>query len=260
MDSTTTRPKRSLGTWMRAVGRARQRTRADMEATMPLLAHLEELRKRLFVALGALAATTLLSFAFAQPIMQFLATPVGGLKGLTSIEVTENIGAFMRVSLLSGVALGMPVVVYELLAFVLPGLKENEKRWVFLLVPAATVLFLAGAAFAWFVMLPVALPFLTQFMGIQTQVRPSNYFGFLTQIMFWLGICFELPLILMMLAKLHVVSSKQLLQGWRYAVVGAAVIAAVVTPTVDPVNMSIVMAPLLLLYAVSILLARMVGN
>mgnify|MGYP005811401165 FL=1 len=227
---------------------------------MPLLAHLQELRKRLFIAVGALVGTTLLSFAFAQPIMSFLATPVGGLSGLTSIEVTENLGAFMRVSLLSGVALGMPVMVYELLAFVLPGLKEGEKRWVFLVVPMATLLFLAGAAFAWFVMLPVALPFLTQFMGIRTQVRPDNYFGFLTQIMFWLGICFELPLILMVLAKLHVVSSKQLLKGWRYAVVGAAVVAAVVTPTVDPVNMSIVMAPLLVLYGVSILLARMVGN
>jgi sec-independent protein translocase protein TatC len=109
-------------------------------------------------------------------------------------------------------------------------------------------------------MLPSAIPFLTNFMGITTQVRPENYFGFITRLMFWIGVCFELPLIIMFLAKLKIVTSKQLLSGWRYAVVTMAMIAAAVTPTVDPINMGLVMAPLMVLYVISIILAAIVGR
>jgi sec-independent protein translocase protein TatC len=98
------------------------------------------------------------------------------------------------------------------------------------------------------------------FMGITTQVRPENYFDFITRLMFWIGICFELPLIIMFLAKLKFVTARQLLSGWRYAVVTMAIVAAAVTPTVDPVNMGLVMAPLMGLYAISIVLAAIVAR
>jgi len=120
------------------------------------------------------------------------------------------------------------------------------------------LLFLGGVAFTWFVMLPTAIPFLSNFLGITTQIRPANYFDFITRLMFWIGICFEMPLIVMFLAKLGFVSAKQLAGGWRYAIVGMAILAAAVTPTVDPVNMGLVMAPLMALYLVSILLAAIV--
>jgi sec-independent protein translocase protein TatC len=225
-----------------------------------LLKHLDELRIRIFKAFFALIMTTGISFAFSRQMIEYLASPIGGISKLVSIELTENIGIFMKVSLLGGFILAMPVIVYQVMAFVLPGLKRNERTWLFLMVPFATLLFAAGAAFTWFVMLPSAIPFLTNFMGITTQVRPENYFGFITRLMFWIGICFELPLIIMFLAKLKLVTAKQLLSGWRYAIVVMAVVAATVTPTVDPINMGLVMAPLMALYIVSIALAAIVGR
>jgi sec-independent protein translocase protein TatC len=112
-------------------------------------------------------------------------------------------------------------------------------------------------AFAWFVMIPTAVPFLTSFLGITTQVRPSNYFEFITTLMFWLGVSFQMPLVAMLLARLKLITAGQLARAWRHAVVGIAVLAAAITPTVDPVNMSLVMLPLGGLYVISILLAAL---
>jgi sec-independent protein translocase protein TatC len=231
-----------------------------MESSAPLLEHLNELRIRVFKAVFALTITTGISFAFSQPLIGYLARPVGGIDKLVSIELTENIAIFMKVSLLGGFVLGMPVIFYQIMAFILPGLKRNERNWLLILVPFATLLFVSGVLFTWFVMLPSAIPFLENFMGITTQVRPENYFDFITRLMFWIGICFELPLIIMFLARLKFVTARQLLNGWRYAVVAIAIIAATVTPTVDPVNMGLVMAPLMGLYAISILLAAVVAR
>lgn len=252
--------KRSWRDLFRAFGRAHRKASVQMESSAPLLKHLDELRIRIFKAFFALIITTGISFAFSQQMIEYLASPIGGISKLVSIELTENIAVFMKVSLLGGFVLAMPVIVYQIMAFVLPGLKRNEQTWLFLMVPFATLLFAAGLAFTWFVMLPSAIPFLTSFMGITTQVRPENYFGFITRMMFWIGICFELPLIIMFLAKLKLVTSRQLLSGWRYAIVVMAMMAAAVTPTVDPVNMGLVMAPLMMLYVISIVLAAIVGR
>jgi sec-independent protein translocase protein TatC len=127
---------------------------------------------------------------------------------------------------------------------------------VYVVVPAATILFLAGAAFAYFVMLPAAIPFLVGFLSIPTRPRPSNYVSFITSMCFWVGISFEIPLIVFFLAKVRVVNYKMLLSSWRTAIVAIAVIAAVVTPTGDPVNMALMMIPLVILYGLSIVLAR----
>jgi sec-independent protein translocase protein TatC len=252
--------KRSWREVFRAFGRAHRKASVQMESSVPLLKHLDELRIRIFKIFLALMVTTGISFAFSQQIIEYLASPIGGISKLVSIELTENIAVFMKVSLLGGFIAGMPVIIYQIMAFVLPGLKRNERTWLFVMIPFATLLFAAGVAFTWFVMLPSAIPFLTNFTGITTQVRPENYFEFITRLMFWIGICFELPLIIMFLAKLRIITAKQLLSGWRYAVVLMAVIAAAVTPTVDPVNMGLVMAPLMGLYVISIILAAIVGR
>jgi len=110
-------------------------------------------------------------------------------------------------------------------------------------------------AFAYFVMLPAAIPILINFMGMNTELRPSSYIKFITGVMFWIGVAFEFPLVIYVLALIRVVNAKQLLNQWRLAVVIIAVAAATITPTVDPVNMSIVMGPLILLYFISIGLA-----
>jgi sec-independent protein translocase protein TatC len=257
---TAGKTRRSWRDFPRALGRAHRRASTELESSMPLLNHLEELRQRLFKAFGAVLATTAISFIFADRLIDYLATPIGGKAALVSIEVTENIANFMRVSLLSGLVLGMPFIVYHSLRFVLPGLNVRERRWLLLGVPFASLLFLGGVLFTWFVMLPVAIPFLVNFLGITTQVRPSNYFAFITSLMFWIGLSFEMPLVAMLLAKLKIVTARQLAKGWRHAVVVIAIVAAAITPTVDPVNMMLVMLPLMALYGVSILLAAIVGR
>jgi sec-independent protein translocase protein TatC len=250
--------KRSWGNYLRAFGRAHRKASVQMESSAPLLQHLNELRVRIFKAFFALIITTAISFTFSQQVIEYLSGPIGGTAKLVSIELTENIAIFMKVSLLGGFVLGMPVIVYQLVAFILPGLKRSEQVWLMIMVPFAAILFAAGVAFTWFVMLPTAVPFLATFLGITTQVRPENYFNFITNLMFWIGICFEMPLVIMFMARLKFVSAKQLIGAWRYAIVVMAIVAAAVTPTVDPINMGLVMAPLAGLYVVSILLAAIV--
>jgi sec-independent protein translocase protein TatC len=253
-------PGRARPSWRdyaRALGRSHRKASTQLSSSLPLLYHLEELRRRLFKTLAALALTTTLSFIFVEPLVDFLTQPIGGRAALVSIEITENIAIFMRVSLLGGVAGGMPFVVYQALRFVLPGLTTRERRWLLFGVPMASVLFLGGVAFAWFGMIPTAVPFLTSFLGITTQVRPSNYFEFVTTLMFWMGVSFQMPLVALLLAKLKLITAGQLARAWRHAVVGIAVLAAAITPTVDPVNMGLVMLPLAGLYLISILLAAL---
>ncbi|MBA3075779.1 MAG: twin-arginine translocase subunit TatC [Anaerolineae bacterium] len=228
---------------------------AEEPSQMTLLGHIKELRKRLLICVIALALTTIASFAFSQSIASFLAEPIGGLQAMSSIDITENMSAFMRISLLSGVILALPVIFYQILAFVIPGLNTNERTWIWMAIPSATLFFVAGVAFAYFVMLPVALPFLINFMGIATSPRPKTYFSFVSNLMFWVGVIFEMPLLMYILARLKIVTAKSLVKQWRIALVVSAVVAALITPTSDPVNMGLMMLPLFVLYLISILFA-----
>jgi sec-independent protein translocase protein TatC len=162
----------------------------------------------------------------------------------------------MRVALMLGATLAMPIIIYEVVAFVVPGLTATEKRLMFLAIPAIFVCFLAGAAFAYFVMLPAAIPFLLNFGGIPTMPRPRDYIGFSTRVIFWMGVAFQTPLLIALLARVGVITPELLIRSWRIAVVVMAVLAALITPTIDPFNMMIVMAPLLILYLISIVLAK----
>lgn len=222
---------------------------------MGLLDHIEELRRRLLISLIALAIGTAVGLIFGERVLRFLTTPIGGLEQLQSIEITENVGVFMRVSLLTGFVVALPVIFYELLIFVLRGLTPRETRSVLLAIPAAVLLFLGGAAFAYYILLPTAIPFLTSFLGVETRPRLSNYVSFISGLIFWLGISFEMPLLVYILARFRIVTAGFLLKQWRYALIVIAVVAAIITPTVDPVNMALMMAPLIALFFLSILFA-----
>ncbi len=217
--------------------------------------HLTELRKRLFISLAALLAGTVVCIYFAEQLMGILTLPIGGLGQLRSIEITENVSAVFRVALLGGLILSCPVLLYEILAFILPALKSNEKQTLFTFLPFTILFFLGGVAFAYFVLLPVAIPFLTSFMGIETEVRPTNYISFVTNMLFWVGVVFEMPLVIFILARIGILTAKQLMKNWRQAIVICAVLAMIITPTVDPVNMVILMVPLILLFFLSVLFA-----
>lgn len=229
----------------------------EEEHQMSVWDHVGELRSRLMKAMGALVIATLASlFGLADFFLKWLAQPVGGLHNLVAIEVTESVGVYMRVGLLSGFIIALPIIVYQLLSFVVPGLYDNEKRWLFSAIPIASLLFLAGVGFSFYVMLPTALPFLINFLDVQAMVSISRYINFVTNMMFWIGVAFETPLVVFILAKLHIVSPSMLLKQWRFAVVIIALLAAMITPTVDPVNMGLLMGPLFAIYLLSVLFAK----
>ena len=219
--------------------------------------HITELRRRIIISAAGFLAAVVLCFFFSEPIMDFLCRPIGGLNTLTSIEITENVSAVFDVAMLAGFILAFPLIAYEAFAFILPGLKTGEKAVLFRFLPPVILFFLAGICFAFFIVLPAAIPFLTSFMGIKTEIRPSDYISFGTNLIFWIGIVFEMPVIIFIAARLHIVRSGQLVKGWRQSVVICAVLAMLITPTVDPVNILLLMVPLIALYFLSILGAKL---
>jgi sec-independent protein translocase protein TatC len=225
---------------------------------MTIIEHLEELRDRLIKSAIALTVTTTLSFAFAKQFLQILIAPMGQTPPV-SPSPTTTIVVFAKVALISGVALAMPVLVYQLISFIAPGLKPQEKRYLYLVLPGATLSFIAGIAFAYFVMLPTAIPFLRGFLSdiIEPNWFIDKYISLITSLLFWVGLSFETPLLIFFLAKLGIVTPEVLSRYRKYAILVIAVIAAVITPTPDPFNMLLVMVPLILLYEIGNLLARL---
>lgn len=226
-----------------------------IENPMGVFEHLDALRKHLLRAVAFLVITTAVAFIFSSQLLDLLAQPVGGIKELVAIDVTEPISVIMRISLLAGFALALPYIMLELWLFIAPGLTKGSRLFSLAAIPIGVLFFLTGMSFAYFIMLPAAIPFLVTFMGIPTQLRPSNYVRFVTSIMFWLGLAFEFPLVIYVLARIGLIQGKQLLEHWRIAIIIIAVLAAAITPTIDPVNMALVMGPLIALYFLGIALA-----
>ena len=224
----------------------------EPQARESLWDHVEALRMHLLRIVIALAIGVGISFYFTIPLMEFLATPVDGLQNLQAIEVTEEIGVFMRVALTSGIAIMLPYIAFELWLFVAPGLRPRERKMGLVGIPLAIILYLGGMAFTFFVLLPAALPFLGNFTSIAQFWTAREYFKFVTGLMLWIGLFFEFPLVIYILTSIGLVKPYVLVQQWRLAVVIIAVVAAAVTPTVDPVNMGLVMLPMTLLYFISI--------
>jgi len=226
---------------------------------MTILEHLVELRHRLVKAVLALIITTFVSLVFTRHFLTLLTAPMGDNLP-QAISPTETVVIYFKVALISGLVLAMPVLVYQLISFIVPGLYPHERRYLRIIVPASSLLFASGVAFAYYVMLPAAIPFLLNFMGdiIRQQWTIERYMSLVTGLMFWVGVIFETPLVVAFLAYLGVVSPGVLWKNFRYAIVLIAIIAAVATPTPDPINMALLMLPLVLLYLLSILLALFV--
>ena len=231
--------------------------------TLTILEHLRGLRYRVMVVGGALIVGVLASiWPLSGWFIDFLAAPAEDRVDdfrLIFTEPLEYWTSIFRVSLLLGVTFAMPVIIYQALAFVSPALTGREKRWLYPIVLGATFAFLAGAAFAYYVELPPALNFLLDSGGrAEPLIRIRSYVDFATRLIFVTGVVFELPLIVMGLAKLGLVTSRKLLGWWRYAIVLAFVAAAVVTPSLDPITQSLVAGPMIVLYFLGIALAKLV--
>lgn len=224
------------------------------ELRMGFFEHLTELRGRLFKAMLALVLGTIAGFFLAGDVLLFLQIPYGD--AFVTLGPTDSVVAYFRVALLIGGIIAIPVITYQVLRFVLPGLTPREARYILLSLPAVTLLFILGVVFTWFLLVPPAIGF---FEGFQPTIfRPQwtadLYLGFVTALLFWMGVAFQTPLIFFIVSLLGMVTARSLGRNWRIAIVGAAVAAAMITPTIDPVNMVLVMGPLLSLYLLSILL------
>jgi sec-independent protein translocase protein TatC len=222
-----------------------------------ILEHINDLRIYLTRALIGLVVATILSFSVAQQVLEFLIEPYGEL--LDVISPTEGIETYFKVALVCGVVLSMPWILFQVWRFISPGLKKSEKKYVYIFVPSAFLLFLTGVSFAWFVLLPAAINFLSTFMSdiFESRWISREYISFATTFLIWLGVSFEMPLIVYFLARFGIVGPTTLREQWRFAIVGIAVLAAVITPSIDPLTMLLTMVPLLILYGVSILLASL---
>lgn len=222
------------------------------DARQMLWEQVEDLRKHLLRALLFLILMVIVSFVFTQRVVEFLAQPIGGLEALIAIDPTESVGVFMKVAIFAGIALSIPYIAFEMWLFAAPGLRPFERKMGLAGIPLASVFFIGGAAFTFFIMLPAAMPFLTGFMDVKTQLRPQTYYSFVTGLMFWIGLSFEFPLVIYVLSALGFVKPKVLADQWRLAIVIIAIVAAMVTPTIDFFNQGLVMLPLILLYFFSI--------
>jgi sec-independent protein translocase protein TatC len=220
-----------------------------------ILQHLSELRVRLTWAIVGLVIGVIISFVFTEKLLNILIEPYG--EELQTLSPTEGIETYFRVALIAGAALAMPWILYQLWLFIAPGLHAHEKRYVYVFIPSATLLFLIGVAFSWFILLPSAILFLSTFMPTVfiPEWTSQEYIGFATSFLFWIGLSFEIPLIVFFFARFGLVTSQALREQWRIAIVAIAILAAVITPSIDPVTMLLTMAPLLILYVLSIALA-----
>jgi len=229
---------------------------------LTIMEHLQELRRRLIVAAIAVVLAVIVSLIFTRQLLEWLTAPAHDSVEDVQIIFTDPVGywaAYFRVSLLAGITISMPVLVYEALAFVGPGLTRAEKRWLYPIVLGASLAFVAGAAFAYYIELPPALRFLLNSgEGIEPFINITSYIDFTTRLMLVTGLVFELPLLVMGLAKLRIVSARKLIGWWRYAFVLAFVVSAVVTPSIDPITQTLVAAPMIVLYFIGIILAKLV--
>lgn len=234
---------------------------------LSLSQHLQELRRRLLICVLALVLGTMIAFAFWEQAVELLKRPAQELNDgqgvrLIATQVTETLTTSFKISLSGGLVLAFPVILYQVIRFVAPGLTGREKRLLFLFIPAAMLAFAGGVAFAYFVLTPQALPFLLSFGGdvVEQQPRISSLVDVMLRLLLWMGIVFQTPLIMYMLAQLGIVNAAVFSRFRRFWLIVAFILAAIITPTPDPINQALVAAPLLLLYELGILLAKLAGR
>ncbi|MBV9170002.1 MAG: twin-arginine translocase subunit TatC [Chloroflexi bacterium] len=236
----------------------------DKEMTM--LEHLEEFRSRLVKSVLAVVAGVLLAIVPIPGLNSITWIVLDGLvaegkqSGVEFITIRPGEGFFtyLEVALVIGATLAMPVIIYQLLAFVAPALYENEKKYLYMAVPGVFFSFMCGVAFCYFLTLPFATRFLAGFASqtFQPTWTAEHYIDFVASFLFWVGVMFELPIIMFFLTKLGVVTHKRLAGFRKYAFVLAFVIGAAITPTPDPINQTIVSLPVYFLFELGVILSR----
>ena len=234
-------------------------TETGNDKKLSLTRHLGELRHRLIKSVIAVVITSIIAFIFAKQIFYILILPAGGIN-LIYIEMTEMIGTYMRVSLTAGIILAMPYLVYQFLMFVSPALSRQEKKYVYLTLPWIAFMFIAGVTFGYFILVPPATRFLITFgSDIATpQIKIGNYISIVSRLLLAIGLVFQMPVITAFLSRIGIITPKWLASKRKAAIILIFILAALITPTFDPINQSLVAIPLIILYEMSIWLAKLV--
>ena len=228
------------------------------QAKATITVHLRELRSRLLKSVIAIAIAMPVSFILVPKFFEILTRPIAGID-LIYTEVAEMLGTYMKVGLLGALVLALPAILYQMVKFVHPALTRREKSFLYVMLPLVVIFFLAGASFGYFVLVPPALRFLLTFGGdIATpMIKVGNYISVVTSLLFWIGVCFEIPVLTFFLTKIGVITPEWLARYRRWAILGAFVLGAIITPTFDPINQSLVAGPIIVLYEIGILLSRL---
>lgn len=231
------------------------------DVEMSLFDHLEELRQRIFYSLIAIALSVIGCFAFVKPIVQLLEVPAQGVKFL-QLAPGEYFFVSIKVAGYTGIVLAAPFILYQVVAFVLPGLTRREKRFLAPVVLGSGVLFFGGLAFSYVALIPAALNFFITYGAdvVEQAWSIDRYFEFVLLLMFSTGLAFQIPVVQALLGFLGIVSSETMLAGWKYVLLGAAVLGAVITPSTDPLTQSLLGGAVLLLYFGGVGIVKLLGK
>jgi sec-independent protein translocase protein TatC len=231
-----------------------KRLRFGEEATV--VEHLTELRHRLLIAIFAIVPAFVVAFIFHEQLIEWLIRPLPDDKQLVTLGVTEPFTTAVKVSLIAAIAVVLPILLWQLWAFLAPAVDEKIQRALVVFVVFSTGLFAAGVAFTYFVVMPKAISFLTEFDEelYDVQIRASYYLSFVAVLLLAAGIAFQMPIFILALVRIGVVTSASLRRNRRYALVGL-VAFAILLPTVDPVSLALELIPLLVLFELSIWLS-----
>jgi sec-independent protein translocase protein TatC len=230
---------------------------------MPFMEHLGELRVRIVRSLYGVLAGAAIALPFSQRIVDWLALPVTRLgHDLVFTAPAEAFWVQMKVGLFCGLFLSAPVILWQVWAFIAPGLHQHEKKYAAPFVIIGSLMFILGGSFALFVVTPYALNFLLGYArpGLRPMITIQNHVDFLLKFTLAFGIVFELPLALTLLARMGVVSARTLAKHRKYAILGAFIVSAILTPTPDAFNQALMAGPLIVLYEVGIVSARIFGR
>nr|MBN2276263.1 twin-arginine translocase subunit TatC [candidate division Zixibacteria bacterium] len=230
------------------------------KSSMPFLEHIEELRRRLIWSLVAIGVMTCISFGFAQYVYEFITAPLGDTK-LHFTEITGSFYAYLKISLITGIFAALPIVFYQLWKFIGPGLYKKEKKTILPMAFYSTGLFLAGAAFCFFVVLPFALDFLIHYgEGEMTPIiTVSSYISFAGMLLLAFGLAFQLPVVGYFLGRIGVITGKGLGRIRPYALVAILIVAAILTPP-DVFSQLLLAVPLYILYEITIIIVKISGS
>ncbi len=230
------------------------------QTEMGFFSHLEELRKRIMLALVGVILACVATAYYIDPLMNIIL--LGPAKAVNlNLQNLKPFGIpflYIKVILISGVILSFPVILYQIWKFIEPGLYDNEKKWARGITFFTSLCFFTGVAFAYYVMIPSMLGFSASFSspGIKNDIDVNEYFGFITMMMLGAGLIFEMPMVSFILARFNIITAKMLRKYWRHAIVAILILAAVLTPSPDPINQMIFATPLFILYEISIWIAK----